>query len=318
MTTVNVSSLSGRTVAVSYLGPYTGSGALSIGTVDTDDAVTQYQQAVTVPLTNFTESITVVTLNGVFCPIQSQVVGTSVTVDFPGSLAAGSYTLSVSGATESATKTISYAQTHQYTSPVGLVDSNSLFSSPTLITTGTYHRIVTGPTNGTLDAATAEAQSLWGNDVADIYTPNEGFTGDDSIQIEVLFDDGTTDTINATITVETPVDTTPDQFDLGTNVTGAEPGATVQRTFVLAGIDAGETVTVTATGDATVSPSTAQVGDTITVELTAGTFEAVVSGGVTINGVSDSFSVTSRAAVLPTQDVVLPIVTGKQWHRRLR
>ncbi|WP_412535915.1 Ig-like domain-containing protein [Marinobacter sp. MIT932201] len=101
-------------------------------------------------------------------------------------------------------------------------------------------------------------------------------------------------------------DTTPDQFDLGANVTGAEPGATVQRTFVLAGIDSGETVTVNATGSATRSPATAQVGDTITVELTAGAFEAVVSGGVTINGVSGSFSVTSRAAVLPTQDVALP------------
>lgn len=306
MTVVNVSSLSGRTVQVSYLGPYTGSGALSLGTVDTDDAVNQYQQSVTIPLTNFSEEITAVTLDAETCAIQSQVIGTSVTVDFPGSLATGSYTLSVSGATESATKSISYTQTHPYTSPVGAVDSNSLFSSPVLITTGTYHRIVTGPTNGTLDAAGAESGSLWGNDVADIYTPNEGFTGTDSVQIEVLFDDGTTDTINATITVESAVDTTPDQFSLGADVTGVEPGAVVKRTFVLAGIDVGETVTVTATGSATASPSTAQVGDTITVSLLAGTFEAVVTGGVTINGISDSFSVTTRAAVLPVQDVVLP------------
>lgn len=306
MTVVNVSSLSGRTVQVSYLGPYTGSGALSLGTVDTDDAVNQYQQSVTIPLTNFSEEITAVTLDAETCAIQSQVIGTSVTVDFPGNLATGTYTLSVSGATESATKSIDYTQTHPYTSPVGDVDEDSLFSSPTKITAGTYHRIVSGPSNGTLDAATAEAQSLWGNDNADIYTPDAGFTGDDLIVIEVLFDDGTTGTIDATITVGTPVDTTPDQFDLGANVTGAEPGATVQRTFVLAGIDPGETVSPSATGSATVSPGTAQVGDTITVELTAGTFEAVVSGGVTINGVSDSFSITSRAAALPTQDVVLP------------
>ena len=306
MTTVNVSRISGRTIQASYLGAYTGPGALSIGTVDTDDAVNQYQQSVTIPLTNFSEEITAVTLNSEACTIQSQVIGTSVTVDFPGNPATGTYTLSVSGATESATKSIDYTQTHPYTSPVGAVDSNSLFSSPVLITAGTYHRIVSGPSNGALDAAGAESGNLWANDVADIYTPNEGFTGTDSVQIEVLFDDGTTDTINATITVETPVDTTPDQFDLGANVTGAEPGATVQRTFVLAGIDPGETVSPSATGSATVSPGTAQAGDTITVELTAGTFEAVVSGGVSINGVSDSFSVTSRAAVLPTQDVVLP------------
>lgn len=309
MTTVNVSSLSGRTVQVSYLGPYTGSGALSIGTVDTDDAVNQYQQSVTIPLTNFSEEITAVTLNSETCAIQSQVIATSVTVDFPGNLATGTYTLSVSGATESATKSIDYTQTHPYTSPVGAVDSNSLFSSPVLITAGTYHRIVSGPSNGTLDAAGAESGSLWANDVADIYTPNEGFTGTDSVQIEVLFDDGTTDTINATITVESPADTTPDQFDLGANVTEAEPGATIQRTFVLAGIDAGETVSVTATGSATVSPSTAQVGDTITVELTAGAYDAVVTGGVSIGGVSDSFSVTSRAApdITPDPFTVSPL-----------
>lgn len=321
MTVVNVSSLSGRTVQVSYLGPYTGSGVLSIGTVDTDDAVTQYQQSVTIPLTNFTETITAVTLNGTTCPIQSQVVGTSVTVDFPGNLATGTYTLSVSGATESATKSIDYTQTHPYTSPVGSVDSNSLFSSPVLITAGTYHRIVSGPSNGTLDAAGAESGSLWGNDVADIYTPNEGFTGNDSVQIEVLFDDGTTDTINATITVETPVDTTPAAFSFA-DQTDVEPDSVDESNAItITAVDAGEDVLVSITGGSyavstdggatwgafTTASTNVQLNYQIKVQVTASSsFSTAASATLTAGGVSDTFTRTTRAAVLPTQDVTLP------------
>ena len=93
-------------------------------------------------------------------------------------------------------------------------------------------------------------------------------------------------------------DVVPDQMDLGADVTNAELGTTVDRTFTIAGIDAGQTVNVTATGSATVSAVTGQLGDTITVSLDAsGSYDAVVTGGVTINGVSDSFQVTTRSAI---------------------
>lgn len=297
--------ISGADLQTGYVGPFVGAPA--VVAVDSDNAVNQYQ-LVLVDVSGFTESISSVTLNGVACVVaENDPTDDQIQVRIPGTLATGTYSMVVSGATETATITgINYTQIAPFTSPVGDVDSNSGFSSPIKITAGTYHWIVSGPSNGTLDSARAEAEGLWANDITDIYTPNEGFTGDDVVVFGLLFDDGTTDTITATITVEAQVDTTPDQFDLGANVTGAEPGETVQRTFVLSGIDPGETANVTATGNATASPSTAQEGDTITVELTAGAFEAVVSGGVEIGGVSDSFSVTTRAAVLPTQDVALP------------
>ena len=111
----------------------------------------------------------------------------------------------------------------------------------------------------------------------------------------------TVQTNTASLTVnETVYDLVPDQMDLGADASNAELSTTVDRTFTIAGIDAGQTVNVTATGSATVSAATGQLGDTITVSLDAsGSYDAVVTGGVTINGVSDSFQVTTRSAIAP-------------------
>lgn len=274
--------------------------------IDTDNAVNQYQQAI-VNVSDFTETITSVTLGGEACTIpENDPTDDQITVGVPGSLTTGTYDLVISGATETDTLTgVSYTQTHARPAFDGLVDSNSILSGQSY-TPNTYFRFVSGFSNGTLDLAAGDTAE-WAGDIADYYTPDEGFSGDDTASIQFLYSDGTTSaTVGVTVTVAPAVDTTPDQFDLGANVTGAEPGATIQRTFVLSGIDAGETVSPTATGSATVSPSTAQDGDTITVEVTAGTYEQLVSGGVSINGVSDSFSVTTRAAIVPVQDVALP------------
>lgn len=274
--------------------------------IDTDNAVNQYQQAI-VNVSGFTETITSVTFGGVVCTVpENDPTDDQITVGVPGSLTTGTYDLVISGATETDTLSgVSYTQTHARPAFDGLVDSNSILSGQSY-TPDTYFRFVSSFSNGTLDLAAGDAAE-WAGDIADYYTPDEGFSGDDTASIQFLYSDGTTSaTVGVTVTVAPAVDTTPDQFDLGANVTGAEPGETVQRTFVVAGIDSGETVSVTSTGSASVSPSTAQLGDTITVELTAGTFEAVVSGGAQIGSVSDTFSVTTRAAIIPVQDVVLP------------
>lgn len=182
------------------------SSAPTISAIDGDNAVNQYQ-LVNIDVSGFTESISSVTIGGVAVASipDNDPADNVIQVRMPGSgLTTGTYDVVVSGATETDTISgISYTQTHPYTSPYGLVDSNSLFAGQS-ITEGTYHRIVTGPTNGTLDAATAESQSLWGNDVDDIYTPNEGFTGDDSMTLEVLYSDGTTAQWISTITVSEP------------------------------------------------------------------------------------------------------------------
>ena len=117
-----------------------------------------------------------------------------------------------------------------------------------------------------------------------------------------------TNTVSLTVN-ETVYDLVPDQMDLGADVTNAELSTTVDRTFTITGIDAGQTVDVTATGSATVSAATGQLGDTITVSLDAsGSYDAVVTGGVTINGVSDSFQVTTRSAIAPVTPEIT--VTG--------
>lgn len=177
----------------------------TINNVDGDNAVNQYQQAI-VDVSGFAETITTATLGGVACTIpENDPADNQITVGMPGTgLATGTYDFVISGSTETDTITgISYTVTHEFTAPYEPVDSNSLFAGQ-LLTSDSYHRIVTPPTNGTLDTATAEADSLWGNDVDDIYTPNEGFTGDDTVTLEILYSDGTTAQWTATITVEAP------------------------------------------------------------------------------------------------------------------
>tara|TARA_Y100000593_G_scaffold58479_2_gene108666 strand:+ start:4235 stop:6142 length:1908 start_codon:yes stop_codon:yes gene_type:complete len=108
-------------------------------------------------------------------------------------------------------------------------------------------------------------------------------------------------------------DTTPDAFNLGVDVIGAEPAATVTRSQVVTGIATGQSITISATDSAQVSIDnltfgasvSRQVNETFYVRLVASaTPEAVVNGGAEANGVSDSFTITTRAAngpVITTQ-----------------
>lgn len=91
--------------------------APSIVQVGVNDAVTQYQNAVVVQLQDFTETILSVTLGGLACTITAQVVGVSVTVNLPGSLATGSYTVVAAGSSELATRAVEYTQTHPIACP---------------------------------------------------------------------------------------------------------------------------------------------------------------------------------------------------------
>tara|TARA_R100000322_G_scaffold159765_2_gene120900 strand:+ start:1837 stop:2151 length:315 start_codon:yes stop_codon:yes gene_type:complete len=72
---------------------------------------------------------------------------------------------------------------YPYTCPYGDVDANSIFSSQK-VTDGQKFRIVSLPSGGVLDAARAEVEGLWGNDINDIYTPPGGFAGPVTIGIE--------------------------------------------------------------------------------------------------------------------------------------
>jgi len=105
-------------------------------------------------------------------------------------------------------------------------------------------------------------------------------------------------------------DTTPDQFDLGVNVTNAELNANTKRSFISAGLD--ESITWTATGTGTVSltlnggyGATVDAGNGIEIffQLSASSsFATLTTGGVTAGGVSDSINVTTRAELIPVID----------------
>lgn len=102
-------------------------------------------------------------------------------------------------------------------------------------------------------------------------------------------------------------DTIPDQMDLGLDVSDSELSSSVVRSFTSSGITA--SINWVATGNALVSLSsgsgyTASVSagnnQTIYVRLDSGSdFLDVTTGGVTANGVSDSFSITNRAQTAP-------------------
>ena len=175
----------------------------TIGNVDGDNAVNQ-GQLVNIDVSNFTETITSGDIGGVAFPSipDNDPADNVIQVRIPVTLSAGTYDVTISGATETDTISgVTYAVTHQYTAPYAPVDSNSLFAGQSL-TDDSYFRIVTGPSNGTLDAATAESSSQWGNDVADIYTPDAGYTGNDTITLEILYADGTTAQWTVTIAVQ--------------------------------------------------------------------------------------------------------------------
>lgn len=91
-------------------------GYPAIIAVGINDAVTQYQNGVVIQLSDFTETIVAVTINGVSCDIDSQTPG-SVTVNMPGNLTTGNYAVIVSGATETASRDADYTQTHSIACP---------------------------------------------------------------------------------------------------------------------------------------------------------------------------------------------------------
>lgn len=130
-----------------------------------------------------------------------------------------------------------------------------------------------------------------------------------SIQVRALDSSDFTFGAYQTLNYTGAADLVPDQFDLGVDVNPAQPGEEVVRSFVVAGIEPATDVTFTATGSGAISEgvgnttyvasTTAQLGDTINVQVIAGSFDAVVSGGVSCAGVNDSIVLTTRSAIPP-------------------
>ena len=190
---------------------------------------------------------------------------------------------------------------YPYTAPYGLVDSNSLFSGQ-VYEDGSAFRIVSGPSNGILDASGAESGNLWGNDVDDIYTPTADYEGDDSVTLEVKYIDGTTAQWVATIAVEVAATQVPQgTWTIGTITTG-DTTASLTPSYSLTdaasyqySINSGTWITFTGT-----------------ISLTGLADETAFSGALRAtnsvgSGASASFSFTTdRTLVPPTVSTALP------------
>jgi hypothetical protein len=309
---LNLGYITGSTVEMGYTGAY--AGGPTINNINTNNTGDQYQQ-VTATISGFAGDITGFTVgaaNGVV--VDGTVAGGTVTLRLPGDLATGTYNARVFNGTESALISFAFTQTHSYTSPYGLVDSNSIFNGQVL-TDNSFHRVAVPFANGTLDAAGAEAGSLWGNDLNDIYTPDAGYSGTDTATFEILYADGTTAQWVATVAVTEPgVDTTPAPFTV-TPLTDQPLNEFVEfAPITVADIDAGEEIAVVVTGTdveyavdtgsgyaAFTSVSTnVQVGHLVKPRIrTSVQFSAAATGSIAIGSESSSLSATTEAAAEP-------------------
>ena len=316
---LNLGYITGSTVEMGYTGAY--AGGATINNINTNNTGDQYQQ-VTATISGFAGDITGFTVgaaNGVV--VDGTVAGGTVTLRLPGDLATGTYNATVFNGTESALISFAFTQTHSYTSPYGLVDSNSAFFDQVL-TEFSYHRVAVPFSNGVLDAAGAEAGSLWGNDLNDIYTPDAGYSGTDTATFEILYADGTTAQWVATVAVTEPgVDTTPAPFTV-TPLTNQPLNEFVEfAPITVADIDAGEEIAVVVTGtDVEYAVSTGsgyaaftsvstnvQVGHLVKPRIrTSAQFSAAATGSIAIGSESSSLSATTRAAVLPALTLAIP------------
>jgi len=229
---------------------------------------------------------------------------------------------------------VEYGYTGTYTGGVsypyvltshGAADPNSIMADANFATTGTVElRIVSDFDSAKIevDWQTMSDSQLWRDDINTLAAVTVNATTDttDSAIIGWKTPDGTEGTFTATVSIAEPAaDTTPAAFTF-TDQASVEPGSVGESNAItISGADAGENIPVTITGgeyavDAgsgfgayTSTGTNVQLGYQIKVRNTASSsFEAAVNTTLTVGGVSDTFTRTTRAAVLPTQDVTLP------------
>lgn len=173
---------------------------------------------------------------------------------------------------------------------------------------GTTGEVETSP------AAVNGDQLVYNNETNTISIAANGiptFTGtfDGTMSVAVVDQSDGSHSSFATITYNPPADIVPTQFDLGADVPSANPSSNNDGSFVIAGVTTGVDITVVPSGAMLISTdgvtyvSTSiirQLGQTVYHRLVAGTYNAVVTGSIVINGITDSRTVTTRAAVTPT------------------
>lgn len=150
-----------------------------------------------------------------------------------------------------------------------------------------------------------------------------GLTAETPYQVDLRAYNGTTQSVFKTVnfTTDAAVDTTPNAFSF-TDQTGVEPESVDESNAItITGVDAGEDIAVTITGGQyavstdggssfggwTSAGTNVQLNDQIKVRNTASSeFSTAANTTLTAGGVSDTFTRTTRAAVLPTLDTPIP------------
>lgn len=180
------------------------------------------------------------------------------------------------------------------------------------VTLANYNPAATGAIQTTPQAVDGD-QFVYNTENSSIFVSTSGipnFTAsfDGDLTVAVVDSSDGTHSAFSTLYYQAPQDIIPDAIDLGADVTGAEPNSEHIGNFTLLGVDSGVDIIVPATGSMLLSLSatgpwttsvTAQLNTVIYHRLVSGTYDAVVTGGVSVNGVVDTRSVTTRSAVQP-------------------
>ena len=208
----------------------------------------------------------------------------------------------------------------------GTPHPNSIMAGNTFDTTGTVElRIITDadPSIIVVDWQAMSDNQEWLTDIDAASSVTTVAAGTTTIELGYrIVEDGTTGTFSRTITAAEPAaDTTPDAFAF-TDLTGQALNATVESDpIIITGVDAGEDIPASITGGSyavsnddgatfggyTTANTTVQLNDQIKVQHdTANDFETAVNTEFTAGGVSDTFTSTTRAAVLPALTLAIP------------
>lgn len=315
----NLSSRNNSTLALSI----TASGAAS-PTVSAADDITSEGDTAEFTLSGNSAAPVSATLNGTSVGTLTLVSGSTYSYTAPLIADDGTADLVVSVDSTTASTVISYANSYPYELVThGEPDANSIFFNTAFATNDPVEWGVTTDFDSgvvTVDYSAMDAAEDELNDVA--LHSTEVAAGESTATFKYFVpESGASGTFQATITVAEDVDTTPAAFAF-TDQTGVEPESVDESNAItITGVDAGEDIAVTITGGQyavstdggssfggwTSAGTNVQLNHQIKVRNTASSeFSTAANTTLTAGGVSDTFTRTTRAAVLPTLDTPIP------------
>lgn len=160
----------------------------------------------------------------------------------------------------------------------------------------------------------------WGNSITKIARSDAVF-GNDQLAIDVYKSNGNA-YVEVGIPISAPIDTTPDPFDLGPNISGVQPADRFYASLVtISGITTGVSATVSTTGGSalfTVNNGLGQTSATVTngqkIQVygdASSSYSSSITVTLTIGGVSASFVVTTTSTPPAESLIPFPVTSGQ-------